>query len=399
MDVRECFKHLAAQRRPILLLVALLTTFAGADLSINRPKGWETQWLAIPFLAFGAGVFAWAVWPRGVTPTANRPSLAGRLLFLLSLRGRLVPYFLFLGIAIIVADLAYNATLSATPALLTEDTILLLGGVSLIVYGFVPSQLARERDFVLVFFLMLNAILVAPLLILRTFYADFERSVDFYSWVALAHQTSAVLSLIGVSNTVHSVAGSTAPGITFSPVKVGGPVTVVITATCSGIYSFGIFASAFIAFILTEYKRPSKRIWALLALGFSAAYAANVLRMVVIVLVGYFADTAETELQNMLIAHSYAGWLIFLGWVALFWSAVLRFFPAVARDSLDANQPHPVRPEATCGICGEILTPAIPATRCECGSYRHRVCISKAVDCPACGRPTTSEGSALAGGT
>ena len=283
----DALATLAERHRRALILVALLSAFAGVDLLINRPKGSELQWLALPFLAIGGALFAWAVWPRDVAAAEPAPSLAGRLLQRVTGQGRLVRAFPAIGVAIAVLDLAYNAALSATPALLTEDTIVLLAAATLIAYGFAPARYARERDFVLVFFLALIAILVVPLLVARAFYADFERSVDVYSWVALAPQTSAVLSLLGIPNTLHAVAGSTAPGITFTPQNLGIPVTVLITTACSGIYSFGIFASAFIAFVLTEYERTTRRVWVLLGLGFLASYVANVLRMVVVVLVGY----------------------------------------------------------------------------------------------------------------
>src|SRR5437660_73760 len=84
-------------------------------------------------------------------------------------------------------------------------------------------------------------------------------------------KTSAVLSLLGVSNNVHAISGSTAPGLTFAPQKLSIQVTIVITTACSGIYSFGIFASAFVAFVLTEYERSSPWMWALLGLGFLAS--------------------------------------------------------------------------------------------------------------------------------
>ncbi|MGI0149128.1 MAG: exosortase/archaeosortase family protein, partial [Thermoplasmata archaeon] len=318
----ERWLRIATRHRTVLILVALLSTFAGADLLLNRPKGSDLQWFAIPFLAIGAALFAWAIWPFGLEPSVVRSSLSSRLLHVLTVRGRLMPYFPIIGIAVVVADLAYNAALSATPALLTEDTIVLLGAGALISYGFVPARFARERDFVLMFFVVLNAILVVPLVVARLYYADFERSVDLYSWVALAPQTSAVLNLLGVSNTLHSVPGTTAPGLTFQPQNLAVEVTVVITTACSGIYSFGIFASAFIAFVTTEYERSTQRVWGLLGLGLLTAYVANVLRMVVIVMIGYYAETAGTDLQNMLLAHSYAGWLIFLGWIALFWGVL-----------------------------------------------------------------------------
>src|SRR3990170_4277681 len=380
------FATLAVRHRRIAILLALLSTFAGADLLLNRPKGSELQWFAIPFLAGGAALFAWTVWPRGVTPAEPRPSLASRFLHAVTWRGRVIQYFPLIGIAILVADLAFNATVSATPALLTEDTIVLLGAASLIAYGFVPRRFARERDFVLVFFLALNAILVVPLLVARAYYADFERSVDLYSWVALAPQTSGVLSFLGVTNTLHEVVGSTAPGLTFTPLNLGTGVTVVITTACSGIYSFWIFAAAFTAFILTEYERPAVRTWVLLGLGLFASYVANVLRMVVIVLVGYFTDTAATDLQNMLVAHSYAGWLIFLAWITLFWGLLIKVLPAGKTVAGGARDTSLARHPVACGLCPATLSPAIPATRCGCGRYYHVACLSAEGRCPACGR-------------
>lgn len=35
---------------------------------------------------------------------------------------------------------------------------------------------------------------------------------------------------------------------------------MVITTACSAIYSFGIFASAFVALVLTKFGRPTRRI-------------------------------------------------------------------------------------------------------------------------------------------
>src|SRR5438093_11766088 len=290
----------ADRHRRWMILLALVSTFAGMGLVIDRPKGTIFEWLAVPLLAAGGTGFAWAGWPQTAVGLDRPTSLASRLLRRVTFDGRLVRLFPAIGVGIVLADLAYNFTLSATPALQTEDTIVLLAAATLLGYGFVPARFARERDFVLVFFLCLNAILVVPLLVARAYYTDFERSVDLYSWVALAPQTSAVLNLLGVINMVHPVAGSTAPGLTFQPPSLGIQVTVVITTACSGIYSFGIFASAFVAFVLAEYDRLTRRIWLLLALGLMSSYIANVLRMVVLVLVGYCADSVSPDPHNML---------------------------------------------------------------------------------------------------
>lgn len=387
----------ADRHRRWMILVALVTTFAGVGLVIDRPKGTVFAWLAVPLVAFGGAVFAWTVWPRTLAKVDTRTSLASRFLRRVTFNGRLVRLFPVLGVGIVLADVAYNFTLSATPAFQTEDTIVLLAAATLLGYGFVPTRFARERDFVLVFFVCLNAILVLPLLVARAYYADFERSVDLYSWVALAPQTSNVLNLLGVTNTLHPVPGSTAPGLTFQPQNLAVQVTVVITTACSGIYSFGIFAAAFIAFVAMEYERSTPLVWGLLGLGLLAAYVANVLRMVVIVLIGYYTDSSATDLQNMLIAHSYAGWLIFLGWITLFWGVLFNWMPHRRAGEREGLQVVPARTGSRCGVCNDDLTPARPATRCVCGTYYHRVCLVSRSTCPACGNPVGSEPVAFPG--
>jgi len=376
-----------------------LTAVAATALLIERPKGTLLDWLAVPILVLGGAGFVWAISPSKREGSTRLPSVANRLLKRATLDGRLVPFFPALGAAIILADLGYNWMLSATPAIQTEDTIVLLAAASLIGYNFAPSRFARERDFILLFCACLNAILVVPLLVARAYYADFERSVDLYSWVALAPQTSAVLSALGVANSVHGVTGSTAPGLTFVPQHIQVQVTVVITTACSGIYSFGIFASAFVAFVLTEYEGMSRRVWLLLGLGFLTAYVANVLRMVVIVLVGYYTDTSPTDLQNMLIAHSYAGWLIFLGWIALFWTVVFRLLPnGVAAPPARKMEGTRISAQARCGICAGVLTPVVPALRCVCGATHHRTCILRTGRCSECGQAPRIDAAPLSGG-
>src|SRR2546421_2105677 len=265
--------------RNALILVALLTTSAGVGLLIDRPKASVLEWLGVPLVVLGGGILSWTLWPAWGGETEGLRPVSTRLLRRVTLNGRLVRLFPMIGVGLIVADLMYNWTLSSTPALQTEDTIVLLAAATLLGYAFVPARFARERDFVLLFFLVLNAILVLPLMLSRLYYSDFERSVDVYSWVALAPETSAFLNLIGVSNDVHAIAGSTAPGLTFTPQHISLQVTVVITTACSGIYSFGIFASAFVSFVLTEYRNLSRQLWLFLGVGLLAAYIANVLRM------------------------------------------------------------------------------------------------------------------------
>src|SRR2546428_9998998 len=59
----------AARHRQAMILAALVTTFAGVALFIDRPHGTVLEWLVAPLLAFGAGRFSLA----GVAPPARPP--------------------------------------------------------------------------------------------------------------------------------------------------------------------------------------------------------------------------------------------------------------------------------------------------------------------------------------
>ncbi len=386
--------------RRALGLAGLLVAFTGLSMVLNPTHATSLVFLGIALLVVGAGLFAFLVWPSATIPVAERPSMGARLIRRLAWNGRLIPFFPAFGVAIVVLDLTYNLALSASPALLTEDIIVLLSAATLLGYGLTPPRFVRERDFVLLFFLFLDLLLVVPLLAARVVTRSVDASVDVYSWAALAPEVGALLSGLGIANSVHAVSGFTAPGLTFTPVHVGTPVTLVITTACSGIYSFGIFAAAYIAFLLTEYARPSRRLWLVLGLGFLASYAANVLRMVVIVLVGYYTDTVQSDLQNLLLAHSYAGWILFLAWLALFWGVLFKFLPlekeAEARAAPETAPP--IRVRGRCPICQELLSPAVPATRCVCGAFYHAACLRALGECPACHRKTNAPAGGVPGG-
>ena len=390
----EAWAARMATHRRALGLVGLLVAFTGVSMVLNPTHATDLTWIGVVLLVVGGALFAALLWPPTAAPVLGAvPSLGARLILRLSGQGRLVPFFPALGVALIVVDLAYNFALSASPALLTEDIIVLLSASALLGYGLVPSRYARERDFVLLFFLFLDLILVAPLLVARVVTQSIDASVDAYSWAALAPQVGAILSGLGIANSVHAVAGYTAPGLTFTPIQIGAPVTVVITTSCSGIYSFGIFAAAYLSFLTTEYAHPSRRLWLLLGLGFAASYVANLLRVVIIVLVGYYTDTAGSDLQNLLLAHSYAGWIIFLAWLALFWGLLFKFLPLEKEDrgtpTIAAAPALAKSRRGVCALCTEALSPAIPATRCECGAYYHLECLAAAGECPACHRKAT----------
>jgi len=403
MDRRH-FRDWARARRTPFVLLGILLLFAGVDLLLNKPKGEYLELLSVPLLAAGALVLLYVLWPEeGAAPLAvagppPRPTIASALTRRLTLNGRLQPFLPVLGLVLIASDLVFNVVLAATPGYGTQDTIVLMAGFFLVAYRFIPAKFGSERDFLFVFLLVLNLILTLPLVLFRVANADFNASVDVYSSAFLAPQTAWTMRLFGIDASVGTCSQlgllpaqcaliRASPGLAFTT-RSGVQVALFITTSCSGIYSFGLFTSAFAAYVTTEYRRVSARVFVFLVVGVLASYVANILRMTVIGLVGYYAATPQDTLQGMLAAHSNAGWLIFLAWVSLFWVLMFLFLkPEKDPDAVVPTAPAPKKIRVECAVCGQILKVDIPATRCTCGRFYHRACLAGAGACPHCRTP------------
>ncbi|MDH4123370.1 MAG: exosortase/archaeosortase family protein, partial [Thermoplasmata archaeon] len=133
--------------------------------------------------------------------------------------------------------------------------------------------------------------------------------------VLLARPLGGILTILGIENTVEG------PYIEF--IMANGSIgSVGIAASCAGIYSLGIFLSAYIAFILSEFSSFTRRIGILLIVGIAFTYLANLLRMTIIIIAGYYNGIGyglDPEPFTLLWTHKYIGEIIFIFWVAIFW--------------------------------------------------------------------------------
>ncbi len=295
------------------------------------------------------------------------PSLAARLLgSVIGADGRRVWLLAPAGIVLILADVAYNngVVLRADPDTLygTTDVVALLLGALLVAYPAVPRSWAKERDFALMFSLALMVWLVLPLLVIRATSNDQQLDVDIYSSTLLAPPLAGMLNALGIYAQPRGIY------LDFELAQ-GGIVSLGISTSCSGIYSFTIFASAFTSYVLVEFGHLRARLAGVLLLGIGAAYAANLLRMLIIVLTGYYTDTAADGLQHLLWVHANAGWVIFLGWVSLFWFLLFRYtMPAQVRKTAAAFEVVDLGQQVFCVGCGAAVDPErIPDACPTCG--------------------------------
>jgi archaeosortase C (PEF-CTERM variant) len=261
-----------------------------------------------------------ALAPAPRAPADTGPTIGRRLIERVTLGGRLNRLFPLFGLGVIAFDLLFNQYLTPTPQLLSTDFVVLGLGAALIAFPFFPPRMSRERDFSLLFFAALALIFGVPLIALRLGHDPYA-SVDEYTAALVAPQLAWLVNLLGSPVTF---AGN---DLWYFDQTNGALTRVHIATSCSGLYSMGIFIAAFAALVLSEYTRLTPRVGTLLVAGILLAYFANLLRMVVIVEVGYYYGSPA-----LLWTHANLGDLIFLLWVVPFmWMTYRVLDPASAR--------------------------------------------------------------------
>lgn len=274
---------------------------------------------------------------------------------------------------------------------------LILAGV-LIAYNYIPRPYRVERDFALIFITLLFIIIAVP----TTLYSLTSGEVDgdivtnnSVTSILLTEPTATLSRLFGVEfreigNNVLIFDGN------------GETVNLIIGLSCTGLYSVAIFISGFVSFVAVEYSRFDKRVVKLLALGIFLAWAANIIRMTIIVLVG-----RHKSAEAMRWTHNNIGELIFMIWVSLFWLLMFRQFNVWSDIESGKSRAGPVyaarrlkrkggtgdgaeeRGGRACPVCKGPLSSTIPAYRCECGQIYHRECTVGGGECVKCGKDFT----------
>ncbi len=117
-----------------------------------------------------------------------------------------------------------------------------------------------------------------------------------------------VLNLIGVEAKV----GNYSIVFNSPPSKIPA---IYIDARCSGVHSFLIFVGTFLFMIVDMGRDVNKgRAVVSLALGVGGAYSGNVLRVVILSLIGY-----NYGYKPLMEVHKYLGFAIFLAFLSVFW--------------------------------------------------------------------------------
>lgn len=320
-----------------LNFLGILLVLAGMDLAIMLSK-LSRAW-GLPVLALGA-VVLWLVQRRpdagALLNEAEEEDVregskyqSAPFIYYLTFKERMVPFLWMIGIAVVFADLLYNLLQDRSITGLMHniasfDIAVILLGLALTAYRFVPVRFAKERDFVVLLGGFVFLILILPVMILDI---DPDNNYSYTSsplvYALLTVPMVTLLDLFGLDV-------SASENLVRYPLQSGGYAQVGIAISCAGIYSMSFFISGFIAYLLVEYRRFDVKAAVLLVAGIVTAWFSNVLRMSLIVVIGsYYGQDA------FLFAHKYLGTLFFFTWIFIFWFVI---FLVLRRRGPDAEE-------------------------------------------------------------
>jgi exosortase/archaeosortase family protein len=144
--------------------------------------------------------------------------------------------------------------------------------------------------------------------------------VEAFVRFALIAPMGVFLQAIGLSPDIH---GQT---VTYRTLR--GPMALEVGAACSGVQAMALFAGVLGLFLWIE-KPGGRRLALWCAIGIAGVYVANLLRLVMLFLVGF-----QWGPEALVQAHAQAGWIFFVGWALL--------FSRLARAPRPAPQPTPL---------------------------------------------------------
>jgi len=95
----------------------------------------------------------------------------------------------------------------------------------------------------------------------------------------------------------------------------GAPIYLSIVSDCTGIWSMGTFTIATLIVMTSFPEAKSRKGFLLIFIGYLGTYIANLMRVFIIALSGYFFGPVGIIEQT----HIHIGWIVFTLWMVIFW--------------------------------------------------------------------------------
>jgi exosortase/archaeosortase family protein len=313
----------------------------------NHYMGHSAYSVELIFIAFGIVLAVYSlVYHRGEATVPGNGILVDLLSKIIS-RERsavLIPLFGFLLVAIWSG---WKILVSGQADLRLEDFVVTLFGVSLVLYNAGPSKYAMQKDFVVLYLMFLTIVFAVIWKTYTIVSGDSYYRINAYSEYYLINIPVVFIVRmfgIGVSSELDASSHGISNYITFE--YHGRDILLGIGEGCSGLYSAGLFFSAFLAFVLVRYRKVDPWILSALGLGFIVTWASNIIRMAITIMIG-----SAYGAPALAFFHGYIGIIVFVVFVAIFWMLIVRWLdrvegptePQMAEDVVTEGQ----EPKAT----------------------------------------------------
>jgi exosortase/archaeosortase family protein len=302
----------------------------------NHYLSHSSYFLEIVLISFGTGLAMFSLWRMSAEGNGKREGLIIEFLSRFVRKDRLAMLLPILGFGVILVWSGWKLFVSGQSDLRIEDFIVTLFGLSLVLYYFGPSEFTMQKDFVVLYLFFLTAIFAVIWRLYTVATGESYVRITAYSeyyfitlpvvWLVrlLGVDADAELSLegIGLSNTI---------AYEYNDVL----IRLGVGTGCSGLYSAGLFFSAFLAFVIVRYERIDRRILAALGLGLLVTWFGNIFRMAVTVLIGSVYGHPA-----LVFVHSTFGIVIFVAFITVFWYIILRWLdktPAEPEQTAQAD--------------------------------------------------------------
>lgn len=306
-------------QREWLLLLGSLLVFAAL---YNHYIGHSVYLVEIIFVAAGSMIALYSLFIPSVKPPEEEDGLLVILLSRFISKKLCAVVLPITGFAIIAIWSVWKISVAGSTDLHMEDFIVTVFGLSLVLYYSGPSKYTAQKDFIVLYLLFMTFVFVV---IWKTYVlttgnagARFSANVQ-YRFITIP--VVLLLQLVGVdANAILDM--SHIPGLTnyIDYPYAGRTITLGVGATCSGLYSAGLFFSAFISFVLVRYRRLDRFIFLGLAAGLLVTWCSNVFRMTITVLIGSVYGQPALALF-----HSYFGIIAFIIFLTIFWVLIVRW--------------------------------------------------------------------------
>jgi exosortase/archaeosortase family protein len=323
-------------RREWLLLLGSLTVMAAL---FNHYLSHSSYFLEIVLISFGTGLAVFSLWKTSAEGNGGREGLIIELLSRFIPKEWVTALLPLLGFGLILAWSAYKLFVSGTADLRMEDFIVTLFGLSLVLYYFGPSEFTMQKDFVVLYLLFMTIVFAVIWKLYTVITGESYVRVTAYSeYYFITLPVVWLVRLFGVE----ADAELNLDGIGLSNIITyeyhGVMIRLGVGTGCSGLYSAGLFFSAFLAFVIVRYERIDRRILAALGLGLLVTWFGNIFRMAVTVLIG-----SAYGHPALAFVHSTFGIVIFVAFITVFWYLIVRWLdktpaePGRAAQAEDAS--------------------------------------------------------------